>query len=414
MNRWLAMHFPALTHRNFRLFWFGQCISLIGTWMQNIGQAWLVLKITDSSFKLGLVNALQFTPVMLLSLFAGVIVDRFPKRRILLFTQTTLMILALILATLTLTGRVKYWHILVMAIILGFVNNIDMPARQSFIVELVGKEHLMNGIALNSSIFNAARLIGPAVAGMVMGIFGTAVCFYLNALSFLAVIAGLLMINTPMESATVKNPSYNDKPVLENIKEGLIYIKNTPQVFITVILIALISTFSLNFNVLVPVLARKAFGLSEEGFGLMMSSLGSGALVGSIMLAATAHRPTFKILIGAALGLSLAETVLVLTHSQIPAMMLLALSGWMMVTFTASANSTIQVNTPNNLRGRVMSVYSMVFAGVTPVGSLFAGWLAGRFGPRIAFACGGCIGIVAAGIAIYQIINFRKMAPAQI
>ncbi|MDN5301244.1 MAG: hypothetical protein PWQ60_758 [Thermoanaerobacteraceae bacterium] len=310
IRRWIALHFPALTHRNFRLFWFGQCVSLIGTWMQNIGQAWLVLKITDSSFKLGLVSALQFTPVLLLSLFAGVIVDRLPKRRILIFTQTVLMILALILATLTATGKVSYWHILVLAAILGFVNNIDMPARQSFIVELVGKEHLMNGITLNSTIFNAARLIGPAVAGFVMGFFGIAVCFYLNALSFLAVILGLLMIKIPSETTIVQDSSKNKKPVLENIKEGLTYIKNTPPVFITVILMALISTFSLNFNVLVPVLAKKGFGLTEEGFGFMMSSLGSGALIGSIMLAATTHKPTSRILIGAALGLSAAQIIL--------------------------------------------------------------------------------------------------------
>jgi MFS family permease len=414
IRRWIALHFPALTHRNFRLFWFGQCVSLIGTWMQNIGQAWLVLKITDSSFKLGLVSALQFTPVLLLSLFAGVIVDRLPKRRILIFTQTVLMILALILATLTATGKVRYWHILVLAAILGFVNNIDMPARQSFIVELVGKEHLMNGITLNSTIFNAARLIGPAVAGFVMGFFGIAVCFFLNALSFLAVILGLLMIKIPSETTIVQDSSKNKKPVLENIKEGLTYIKNTPPVFITVILMALISTFSLNFNVLVPVLAKKGFGLTEEGFGFMMSSLGSGALIGSIMLAATTHKPTSRILIGAALGLSAAQIILGTVNSQILAMVFLALTGWMMVTFTASANSTIQVNTPDHLRGRVMSVYSLVFAGVAPLGSLFAGSLAGRFGARAAFATGGFIGIIAAGIAVCQIIKFHKIASLKV
>ncbi len=237
---WVAEHFPALTHRNFRIFWTGQCVSLIGTWMQNIGQSWLVLKITDSSFKLGLVSALQFTPVLLFSLFAGVFVDRFQKKKILLFTQTSLMILAFILATLTATNLIKYWHILILATILGFVNNIDMPARQAFIVELVGKEDLMNGITLNSAIFNAARLLGPAVAGFVMGLFGIAVCFYLNALSFIAVICGILMIRIPPKSGNDTPPQKTSKPVLDNIKEGLRYIRKTPVVFITVMLIAMI------------------------------------------------------------------------------------------------------------------------------------------------------------------------------
>lgn len=211
--------FPALTFKNFRLFWLGQLISLIGTWMQNIGQAWLVLQLTDSAFKLGVVNALQFLPLTMFSLFAGPLVDRFPKRRILLFTQSSLLILALILATLTYLEIIRYWHILILATLLGFVNTLDMPARQSFVVELVGKKSLMNAIALNSVVFNFGRIVGPAVAGLLIGLLGMATCFYINALSFCAVIIGLAMIKVPDYVASVEQ-----KHILREIKEGLHYI----------------------------------------------------------------------------------------------------------------------------------------------------------------------------------------------
>ncbi|MCG0276187.1 MAG: MFS transporter [Thermosediminibacteraceae bacterium] len=403
----IATRFPALTHRNFRLFWTGQCISLVGTWMQNIGQAWLVLKITDSSFKLGLVNALQFTPVLLFSLFAGVFIDRFEKKKIIIFTQTSLMVMAFMLATLTATGLVRYWHIAIMATILGFINSLDMPARQSFVVDLVGKDHLMNGITLNSAVFNAARLVGPAVAGFIMGQFGIAVCFFLNALSFIAVLNGLFKIRVEPKS---KNHINAAEPIIDKIKEGLNYIKKTPTVRITVSLVALVSIFTLNFNVTVPVLARKVFSLSEQGFGLMMSSLGVGALAGSLLLSATIHRPSPVILIASAFCLSAAEIILSTLQSPWAAMLCLVFIGGMMVTFTASANSTIQFNVPDHLRGRVMSVYALVFAGMTPLGSLFTGYISSNLGGRASFAIGGFLGCVFAACALFLMKNVMTLS----
>ncbi len=245
--------FPALKHRNFRLFWFGQMISLIGTWMQNIGQDWLVLKLTNSAFLLGVVSALQFLPMLFLSLFAGVVIDRLPKRKILIFTQTSLMVTALALATLTALNAINYWEILVLATIVGFINTIDNPARQSFIIDLVGKEDLMNAISLNSSIFNAARIIGPGIAGVLIGLLGYALCFYLNALSFIAVITGLILIDVKMNKSRAM---LKKEDVIADIKEGLLYIKNTPIIFATILMMAVLSTFAINFNVLVPVFAK--------------------------------------------------------------------------------------------------------------------------------------------------------------
>src|SRR5665647_3190179 len=239
--------FPALSHRKFRLFWTGQCVSLIGTWMQNIGQSWLVLQLTNSSFKLGLVTAMQFLPMMLFALFAGTLVDRFPKKTVLIFTQASLAILATVLASLSYFKVVQYWHVLVLAALLGIVNTLDMPTRQSFFVELVGKEDLMNAIGLNSSIFNLARIIGPAIAGFLIALVGIAACFYLNAISFLAVIVVLLMMD--IEEPIVKQSINKSlKNILVDIREGLTYIKSITLIFYPLLLLAIISIFVFNFN----------------------------------------------------------------------------------------------------------------------------------------------------------------------
>ncbi len=380
--------FRSLRHRNFRLFFIGQLVSLIGTWMQNVGQAWLVLDLTHSSFKLGVVSALQFLPMLFLSFFTGPFIDYFPKRKIIIATQTALMLLAFILSFLDGVGVVQYWHILILATFLGIVNTIDMPARQSFIIEMVGKEDLMNAIALNSSIFNAARAVGPALAGLLIGAAGTALCFFVNGLSFLAVLGGLLLMR--FEEAPVRTaPSYH---LFGDIAEAVRYIRKTPVVMITMILVAVVSVFGTNFNVLVPVFSRQELNRDAAAFGFLMSSFGAGALAGAASLAALSRTgPKSSLLLSGGMALSLFLILIGFQKSFGLTALLLALSGWSMVTFFGMANTTVQLNTEDRLRGRVMSVYTLSFGGLTPFGSLFAGSVAHALKAPLTFALGGLI-----------------------
>ncbi|WP_009610365.1 MFS transporter [Caldanaerobacter subterraneus] len=395
--------FPALEHRNFRLFWLGQMVSLIGTWMQNIGQGWLVLELTNSSFLLGLISAVQFLPMMLFSLFAGVIVDRFPKRKLILFTQSSFAVTSFILATLTALKVINYWEILILALINGFLNTIDVPARQSFIIDLVGKKDLMNAIALNSAVFNAARIIGPAIAGILIGKLGYAICFYLNSASFIAVIIGLILIT--VEGVTPKLKDAKTR-IIEDLKDGMTYIKNMPVILHTILMIAVLSTFSMNFNVLVPVFTKNVLHREATGYGLLMSAMGIGALIGALTLASISKRGVKPVyLFAGGIGLGLFQILIGIQNSYTLTAFLLALSGWFMVTFTSSANTTIQINSADEFRGRVMSVYSLVFGGVTPIGSMYAGTLSQRFGPHITFIVSG---VIAMAYSFYVLSRYRK------
>lgn len=371
--------FPALTHAPFRWFWGGQIISLIGTWTQNVGQAWLVLQLTNSPFLLGLVSALQFMPMLLLSLHAGVWIDRLPKRRILVVTQTTLMLLAFILAILVGTGIIRYWMLAILAIILGIANTLDVPARQSFVIEMVGREHLANAIALNSAIFNGARLIGPAIAGTIMGIWGATWCFIINGISFVGVI--LILAFLPIMPDSQKKSISTHSAVWPDIKEGLQYIRKTPLILLSILMIAVLSAVAMNFNVLVPVMAKIELHEQVLGFGLLMSAMGMGALLGAMMVAFLSGRASQLLLmfIGA-LGLGVFSILLGKQTQYMMAALMLAMMGWSMIIFAASANSLIQLKVDNKLRGRVMSVYSLVFGGMTPLGSFYAGTLAHFWG----------------------------------
>src|SRR3989442_3276655 len=254
--RGLQRAFVALRHRNFRLFWFGQLISLIGTWMQSIGQAWLVLELTHNALLLGLVGALQFLPVLLFTLFGGVLADRWPKRTVLLFTQSSAMIQALILWILVATGSVQIWHIFVLATLLGLTNSIDMPTRQAFVVEMVGREDLTNAVALNSSLFNMARVIGPGIGGLIIAWLGVAPLFLLNAISFIAVIIGLALIDMNHLYALAKRPNVSldtvKQSTLQSLREGLAYVIRTPSVLLIIAVVGVISLFGINFNVILP------------------------------------------------------------------------------------------------------------------------------------------------------------------
>ena len=392
--------FSALRHKNFRLYWSCMCISLIGTWMQNIAQPWLAYSITRSPFLLSLVGALQFTPMLLFSLFAGVLVDRLPKKNILFFTQSASLLITLALAILVWSGHVRYWHILVSATALGIVNTLDMPTRQSFIIELVGKEELMNAIALNSSVFNMARVIGPAVAGIVMGTMGIASCFYLNSLSFAAVIIGLFFIH-PM---TVQGIRHKNSEILSDIKDGLKYIADNKILSKTIQIVAVVGIFGMNLNVLVPVFAKEILGQQEAGFGFLMSFVGLGSFIGAMLIATMSRSGPRKfvmnivpLFLGALLILTGITDIYILTGFG------LAASGLCFVAFISSANSSLQLNASDEYRGRVISVYTLVFGGSVPVGSLYSGLISDRFGPRAGFiACGGIMILLMGARYLYE------------
>ncbi len=391
---------PALSHRNFRLFWAGQCISLTGTWMQSIGQAWLVLQLTNSAFKLGLVTAMQFLPMMLFALFAGTLVDKYPKKKVLIFTQTSLAILATVLASLTYFNIVQYGHVLVLATLLGIVNTVDAPTRQSFFIELVGKEDLMNAIGLNSTVFNLARIIGPAVAGFLIALVGISVCFYLNALSFLAVILALKMMDNSEKLPVIKS----QKNPFADIREGLSYIKSTNLIFYPLLLLAIISTFVFNFNVMVPIFAKQSLNQNAAGYGFMMTSMGIGSFIGALVITARSKTgPRLKYLLGGAFGMSSFLVILGFEKNYMLACVTLFVLGFCSITFTALVNSIIQLTTVDHMRGRVMSVYALVFGGVTPIGSLYAGKLIEIAGAPGCMIISGIIGSLGTLFIVYML-----------
>jgi predicted MFS family arabinose efflux permease len=392
--------FTALKHRDFRYYWGGMCISLIGTWMQNIAQPWLAYSLTNSPFLLSLVGALQFAPMLFFSLFAGVFVDRFPKKNILFFTQSASLLITLALAILIWSGHVQYWHILVSAAVLGFVNTLDMPTRQSFVIELVGKEDLMNAIALNSSVFNMARVIGPALAGIVMGTMGIASCFFINSLSFAAVIVGLFFVHPTAVHGMVSK----DGEMLSDIKNGLKYIARNKNLSSTILTLAIVGIFAMNFSVLVPVFAKEILGQQETGFGFLMSFVGLGSFTGAMIIATMSKSGPNKFVLNI-IPLFIAALLILagFTNSFMLTGLTLAASGLCFVAFASTSNSTLQLNATDEYRGRVMSIFTLVFGGSVPIGSLFAGLICDRFGPRAGFiACGGCIFLLMGARYFYE------------
>ena len=393
--------FPALKVKNFRYFWIGQLISVMGTWMQTAAQSWLVLTITDSPFLLGLLGVAQFTPVLLFSLPAGVFVDRFPKRSIVLLTQTISMILALILAILVFTDSVQYWHIFLLALGLGMVKTLDIPARQSFMIELVGRDVVLNAVALNSTVMNLGRVVGPAVAGVVMALVGAGWCFLVNGVTFLAVIFGLLKID--VEPVIKKRPKGT---VIPDIKEGLVYLFSKPILTTTTLILAIVSTFGMNYSVLIPVFARNQLGLDAQGYGLLMSALGVGSMLGALIVASSSSRGPNRVrLFVVPFITSSLFMIMAFNRSYAFSALVIGLMGFANIFFTTTANSLMQINSDNEFRGRVMSVYSLVFAGSTPIGNMFVGSIADKAGGGSAFFWAGVITffLVAATIIAHKI-----------
>lgn len=385
-ERFIHKHFHALTHRNFRYFWLGQCVSLIGTWMQNIGQSWLVLTLTGSPFLLGLIAAMQFLPITIFSLFAGTLIDKFPKKKILLVTQSVSMVLALTLSILVFTHTVQYSYVMVLAFLLGVTNTFDMPTRQSFNIEIVGKEDLMNAIALNSTTFNLARIIGPAIGATMMALLGPAWCFLLNGLSFIAVIYGLTRIQT---TPYVRQKKQN-VGIFREIKDGFVYISRDKRLAQTILLVTVVGTMAYNFNVLIPVFTKDVLHLKEQTYGVLMSCLGVGSLIGALIMSLRSKTgPKMAVSIVCSILISIFLILNGFATSPYVTGILLALNGTCNILFATTCNSTLQMYAKDEYRSRVMSIYSLVFAGSTPIGSLFTGSVASHFGANGAFiACG--------------------------
>ncbi|MDQ3043792.1 MAG: MFS transporter [Chloroflexota bacterium] len=387
----------AFRHRDYRLLWTGQIVSVTGTWMQSLAQSWLVVTtLGGSALALGAVNVAQFAPILVLGLVAGVIADRVPKRNVLLVTQTISAILATTLAILVATGAVRLWHVYVIALCLGMANAFDMPTRQAFVAEIVGKDDLMNAVALNSALFNAGRIVGPAIAGVLLAAYGPAICFGINAVSYIAPLTALVL----MKGVPVARQASGTG--IARLREGLAYVRSTPEVLMPILLVGFVATFGMNFNIWAPLLAKQNFGGDATSFGLLMSAMGVGSLSGALGLAFTSRGPRRGLMFGAALGLGGAELLLGLAGAMpLPlaaGMFFMACAGFAASSAMATANTTVQTIAPDELRGRVMSVYMTVFHGTIPFGALVAGASASWFGAPASVAFGGLITLLAAAI----------------
>jgi MFS family permease len=383
--------FRALKHRNFQLFMGGQIISLVGTWMQTIAQSWLIYRLTGSSVLLGLLGFVSQIPIFLLSPIGGLAADRWRRQSVVITTQVTSMLLAFILAALTFTGRIQVWEIIVLATLLGVVNAFDVPARQSFLIEMVGREDLLNAIALNSSMFNGARVAGPAIAGLLVALIGEGWCFFLNGVSYFAVIAGLLMMR--IEKSQV---IHDGSSPMEKLRQGFNFARHTKPIRALLLLLGWVSFTALPFAVLVPIFADRILHGGSSAYGNLMGAVGVGAMFGALAVAMRQElRGLGKIVAYSAIGMGLSLALFGASRWYWLSLAALVLAGFTMMMQFTSTNTLIQAMVPDQLRGRVMSMYSMMFLGMTPLGSLLAGYIADRVGAPITVVLGGLASFVA-------------------
>jgi MFS family permease len=401
----------AFRHRNYRLFFGGQAISLVGTWMQQVAQGWLVLQLTHDPFALGLVAVAQFTPVLVFGLFGGLIADQLPKRRVLVITQTIAMVLAFVLFGLTASGSVEVWQVLALAVALGVTNAVDMPVRQAFAVEMVGREDVVNAVGLNSALFNASRILGPALAGLTIGIFDISIAFLINGLSFLAVLAAYgVMRDQELRPAPRMDRPSSIGDITDALAEGLRYVRSTPMVFLAVAVVGLAATFGMNSSVLAPPLAQDVLHSGASGFGFLMAAAGIGSLIAALGIAFAARSRPAAMAWGAIL-LGVAGMALGVSRSFPVSLLAMLAAGFGMIGMAATANSTIQLTVPDRLRGRVVSIYTTVFAGSTPIGGLLLGAVASRFGVPTAFFAGG---VVTVAVGLWAILWLRSMPASSV
>lgn len=370
----LKTTFRSLQYRNFRLFWFGQCISLTGTWMQRTAQTWLVYTVTKSPMKVGLLGVAQFMPLLLFSLFAGVVVDRFSKKKLLILTQSLFLLQAVVMTVLTYLGIIQYWHILALSFLFGLTQTLDMPARQSFFIDLVGRKDLTNAISLNSTIVNLAKIVGPAVSGIIMAQYGIVFCFFINAVSYLPVILGIVMIHAP---GAVSVSAQNS--MLPQVADGIRYIRKNRTLVTNVLMMAAVCTFAMNTDVIIPVYAEGVLGRGASGYSFLLSMVGVGAFIAAVIMAYFSKNGVVnRLLLISGVGTAVAQLFTVVTGWFAFCAVMLVLTGFFNLLFINTGNSIFQINSSDEYRGRVMSVYSFLNLGSTPVGNFLSGFVMDR------------------------------------
>lgn len=393
--------FAALKHRNYRLFFVGQLVSLTGSWMQTTAQGWLVYQMTGSKAMLGTVAAASSLPVLLLSLWGGSVADRHSKRTVVVLTQTGMMVLAFAFAALVWTGRIQPWHILVLAALGGVAMAFDMPARQSFIVEITSREDLMNAVSLNSSIFNGARIVGPAIAGVLMAHVGMTLCFLLNGLSFIAVIAGLLMMRLPRFV-----PPLEPASTTRHILEGFAYVMGHQRIRRLLLLISVVGIFGWSYSVLLPAYATDILHVGEGGYGMLLSANGFGALVGALTVATYGNRVRPRWFILGGLWLFSAMLLVLAVVRWFPLVLVcLAAGGWGMLLYFSRTNTLVQTSVSDDMRGRVMGIWALVFGGTMPIGGIESGLLSQAVGIPWAVSLGA---LVCAGAGVVMWLTGRQ------
>ena len=396
--------FGSLRVRNYRLYFFGQIVSVSGTWMQSVAQAWLVLKLTGSAVALGGVTGLQFVPMLFAGAWGGVIADRMDKRKVLVATQSLMATLALALGILTLTGAVRLWMVFLMAFLLGLVNVVDMPTRQAFVTEMVGPERVANAVSLNSVVINAGRIVGPAIAGLVIAAVDVGVCFLLNAASYVAVIAALLAMRKRELQTAPRTARKRGQ-----LREGLRYAWGDPTLRLTLSMVAVVGLLAFNFSVFLPLFARQVFDSGATALGLLYAFLGVGAVAGGLAAAFRARTGSMPMAIA---GTIAGVTLLVAAFMPTLGLELMAIVpvGAATVAFTAMANALLQLRAAPAMRGRVMALYGVLFIGTTPIGAPAMGLLAERLGPRVAMATAGALTAVAGLAVLRAVVVLRRQA----
>jgi MFS family permease len=406
--------FSALRQRNFRLYWLGETVSVMGTWMQSIGQTWLVLQLTHSAWQIGVVGAVQLLPTLTLSLFAGVMADRWPKRAVLLITQSVALAQAFILWALVASHSIQLWHVYALAFLLGLVRCLNAPVRQAYMIELAGRDDLQNAIALNSSAANLARFVGPGLAGLIIAASDVGALFLLNALSYLAVIAGLALINSP--ELHTRGAHHSDQhSAWRSLREGLAYVWRSPVVLLPIVVVGLALLFGSNFSVLLPLFATNVLNAGPRGFGFLSAAFGVGSLLAALWLAATKQSPTLRRVLIAVAVSGLLGIAFSFSRLLPLSLVLMTGTGFAEEALVTMATTFTQLATPDRLQGRVMSVNVLFLDGTVPPGYLATGALASQFGAPTAMLTGalGVLAVAGAGWLWWHVAKARGMIPGE-
>lgn len=394
MVKKIYIRLPALMNKEFRMYLGAQTISFMGSWIQNISMIWLVLQVTNSPLKVGIINALQFLPTMFLTLVIGVITDKFSKRKLLLLTQIVFLTTALILTILTYTDSIKYWNLVLISLIIGIFNAIYNTVRQSFTIELTGEKDLFNGIALNSTLYNLCKIVGPSIAGLLIAFFGVSICFFINAISYIPFILVLVIIKKK-NSWDKKNNRKLTTNMLVDIKNGITYVLQNSIIYLHVILLFLISVFLMNYTVQIPIYASDVLKQSSIGYGFLMSAVGIGAFLGAgciSIIGSNKPRVTFILLSGFFMGIT--TIILGIQKNYWISVGVLIIIGFTSITFTTSINTLLQLTSKKELLGRVVSIYTLVYVGAKPIGNLLTGTIVEKYGIEFSFKLSGFIGLI--------------------